>query len=88
MNIDGKEVERFGDKPRGAMQKSQEPRNYSNPDPLNTGLEGSNVSISLVNGKTESGKLVKAGQYFIELSVKGNRLIVAKSAIITVSVIQ
>ncbi len=87
MNIDGKEVERFGDKPRGAMQKSQETRNYTNPDPLNAGLEGSNVSISLLNGKTESGKLVRTGQYFLELSVKGNKLIIAKSAIITVSVI-
>ena len=85
MQIDGKEVERFGDKPKGITQKT-EPRNYTNPDPLNAGLEGSNVSVSLISGKTESGNLVKAGQYFIELIVKGNRLIIAKSAIVTVSV--
>ncbi|MHB8397175.1 MAG: hypothetical protein ACYDAZ_08145 [Thermoplasmataceae archaeon] len=69
-NIDEKEVERFGDKPRGSVEKSHETRNYTNPDPLNAGLEGKNVSISLLNGKTESGKLVRTGQYFLLLDVK------------------
>ena len=65
-----------------------ETRNYSNPDPLNCGLEGKSVTVTLVNGRIESGKLVKAGQYFIELiGSNGRTLIVAKSAIVTVSVL-
>ena len=80
MNIDEKEVERFGDKPRGSVEKSDETRNYTNPDPLNAGLEGKNVSVSLLNGKTESGKLVRTGQYFLLLDVKGSQVIIAKSA--------
>ncbi len=68
--------------------RSDEPRNYSNPDPLNCGLEGKSVTVTLVNGRIESGKLVKAGQYFIELiGSNGRTLIVAKSAIVTVSVL-
>jgi len=65
-----------------------EPRNYSNPDPVNTGLEGRVVTVSMIGGRVESGKLKKAGQYFIEMTMtNGKPLIIAKSAIITVSVL-
>jgi len=68
--------------------KSGEPRNYSTPDPLNCGLEGKSLTVTLVNGRIESGKLVKAGQYFIEMAgANGRPIIIAKSAIVTVSVL-
>jgi sRNA-binding regulator protein Hfq len=68
--------------------KSGEPRNYSNPDPMNCGLEGKSLTITLVNGRIESGKLTKAGQYFLEMvGSNGRSIIIAKSAIITVSVL-
>jgi len=68
--------------------KSCEPRNYSNPDPMNCGLEGKSLTVTLVNGRIESGKLTKAGQYFIEMvGANGRPVIIAKSAIITVSVL-
>jgi len=65
-----------------------EPRNYSNPDPIITGLEGRVVTVAMIGGRVESGKLKKAGQYFIEMTMtNGKPLIIAKSAIITVSVL-
>jgi len=68
--------------------KSSEPRNYSNPDPLNCGLEGRSLTVTLVNGRIESGKLTKAGQYFIEIvGSNGRSIIISKSAVITVSVL-
>ena len=73
---------------RKPESKSGEPRNYSNPDPLNCGLEGKSLTVTLVNGRIESGKLMKAGQYFIEMAgANGRPIIIAKSAIITVSVL-
>jgi hypothetical protein len=68
--------------------RSGEPRNYSNPDPMNCGLEGKSLTVTLVNGRIESGKLTKAGQYFLEMvGANGRPIIIAKSAIITVSVL-
>ena len=64
-------------------------RNFHNPDPLNTSLEGKVLTISLINGRIESGKLKIAGQYFLEMEgSNGRSLIIAKSAIVTVSVMQ
>jgi sRNA-binding regulator protein Hfq len=75
-------------KPEARPAKSDEPRNYSNPDPMNCGLEGKSLTVTLVNGRIESGKLMKAGQYFIEMvGSNGRSIIIAKSAIITVSVL-
>ncbi|OWP57373.1 MAG: hypothetical protein B2I17_01685 [Thermoplasmatales archaeon B_DKE] len=69
--------------------KKEGPKNYSNPDPVNTSLEGKTATISLVNGRIESGKLKVVGQYFLQMAMpNGKDLIVAKSAIVTVSVIQ
>lgn len=62
-------------------------RNFRTPDPINCSLEGKVVAISLINGRSESGKLKVAGQYFLELEgSNGRSLIIAKSAIIVVSV--
>jgi len=73
---------------RKPESKSGEPRNYSNPDPLNCGLEGKSLTVTLANGRIESGKLVKLGQYFIEMAgSNGRSIIIAKSAIVTVSVL-
>jgi len=72
----------------GRPAQPSEPRNYSNPDPVNTGLEGRVVTVAMIGGRVESGKLKKAGQYFIEMTMtNGKPLIIAKSAIITVSVL-
>jgi len=68
--------------------KSSEPRNYSTPDPMNSGLEGKSLTVTLVNGRIESGKLMKLGQYFIEIVGSNEKsIIIAKSAIVTVSVL-
>ena len=68
-------------------ERNQDPRNYRNPDPMNCSLEDKVLTISLVNGRIESGKLKVAGQYFLELEgSNGKNLIIAKSAIVTVSV--
>jgi len=68
--------------------RSGEPRNYSNPDPMNCGLEGKSLTVTLVNGRIESGKLMKAGQYFLEMAgSNGRSIIISKSAIVTVSVL-
>jgi len=75
-------------KPEAKPAKADEPRNYSNPDPMNCGLEGKSLTVTLVNGRIESGKLTKAGQYFLEMvGANGRPIIIAKSAIITVSVL-
>ena len=68
--------------------RSGEPRNYSTPDPLNCGLEGKSLAVTLINGRIETGTLRKAGQYFIEMAgANGRPIIIAKSAIVTVSVL-
>ena len=64
------------------------PRNYRQPDPLNCGLEGKSITLTMSNGRTESGILKVMGQYSIEIEFPSKKtLIVNKSAIITVSVI-
>jgi len=75
-------------KPEAMPVKADEPRNYTNPDPMNCGLVGKSLTVTLVNGRIESGKLTKAGQYFLEMTMTNGRpIIIAKSAIITVSVL-
>ena len=75
---------------RKAKQENQEQgsRNYRNPDPLNCGLEGKSVTITMTNGRMEAGILRTMGQFSISIEMTNNRiLIVNKSAIITVSVL-
>jgi len=63
------------------------PRNYSNPEPLNTSHIGKSVTITLVNGRIESGKLKALGAYMLSVEdPRGKELIINKGAIVTVSV--
>ena len=64
------------------------PRNYDNPEPLNTSHKGKAVVIALVNGRSESGILKALGQYTLELELQNKKtLIINKSAILTVSIL-
>lgn len=72
-----------------AMRKTDidGPRNYNNPEPLNTSLIGKSLTISMMPNKIESGYLRSLGQYTLELELPNKkRLIINKSAIITVVV--
>jgi sRNA-binding regulator protein Hfq len=63
------------------------PRNYSNPEPLNTSHIGKSVTVTTIDGRTVSGILRKVGQYMIEVELPhGMKLMVNKGAIITVTV--
>ena len=65
-----------------------EPRNYSNPEPLNTSHLGKSVTITLVNGRIEAGKLKALGAYMLSIEDRnGRELIVNKGSIVTVSVL-
>ena len=67
--------------------KRENPRNYRNPDPLNCGLEGKILTVTLTNGRTESGTCQVMGQYFLELKAgNGRPIILSKAQIVTVSV--
>ena len=68
-------------------KEMEDPRNYGNPEPLNTSHIGKSVTITLVNGRIESGKLKALGAYMLSIDgSNGRELIVNKGAIITVSV--
>ena len=68
-------------------KETEGPRNYGNPEPLNTSHIGKPVTITLVNGRIESGKLKALGAYMLSIDgSNGRELIVNKGAIITVSV--
>ena len=67
---------------------SEGPRNYSNPEPLNTSHIGKSVTITLVNGRIESGKLKALGAYMLSIDgSNGKELIINKGSIVTVSVL-
>ena len=71
-----------------ASKVKENPRNYRNPDPLNCGLEGRSMTVSMVNGRVESGKCTRMGQFFMEIVMgNGKPIIIAKSAVVTVSVL-
>lgn len=68
--------------------ENAEPRNYANPEPLNVSHIGRSVTVTLVNGRIESGKLKAMGAYMISIiGTNGKELIVNKGAIITVSLL-
>ena len=68
-------------------KESTGPRNYANPEPLNTSHIGKSVTITMVNGRIESGTLKALGAYMLSIEDRnGRELIVNKGAIITVSV--
>ena len=65
-----------------------EPRNYGNPEPLNTSHIGRSVTITLVNGRIESGKLKSLGAYMLSIECSNSKeLIVNKGSIVTVSIL-
>lgn len=69
-------------------KENEGPRNYNNPEPLNTSHIGKSVTVTLSNGRIESGKLKALGAYMISLALPGGReLIINKGSIITVSVL-
>jgi sRNA-binding regulator protein Hfq len=74
---------------RKEVKKEMEgPRNYGNPEPLNTSHIGKSVTVTMVNGRIESGKLKALGAYMLSIQYQnGKELIINKGAIITVTVI-
>lgn len=77
-----------GNKAMISQEHDQEPRNFRNPDPLNCSLEGRIVTISLLNGRIESGKVKVMGQYSMLLELPNKKsLIINKSAVLLVSVL-
>ena len=70
------------------LKKEEGPRNYANPEPLNTSHIGRTVAVTLVNGRTETGKLKSLGAYMLSVEMSnGKELIVNKGAIISVVVL-
>jgi sRNA-binding regulator protein Hfq len=77
-----------GSKAMITQEHDQEPRNFRNPDPLNCSLEGRIITVSLLNGRIESGKLKVMGQYSMLLELPNKRdMIINKSAVLLVSVL-
>ncbi len=74
---------------RKEVKKEMEgPRNYGNPEPLNTSHIGKSVTITLVNGRIESGKLKALGAYMLSIDgSNGKELIINKGSIVTVSIL-
>ena len=73
---------------RDQSKEDSEPRNYRNPDPLNCSVEGKAITVTLVNGRTESGTCRHMGAYFMEIKLpNGHSMIIAKSALVTVSIL-
>lgn len=71
-----------------AEESEREPRNFRNPDPLNCSLEGRIVTVTLLNGRTESGKVKVMGQYSMRIELSNKRdLIINKSGVLIVSVL-
>ena len=88
IRINGKTFQRVEDKPREAHKAGQGPRNYGNPEPLNTSHIGKSVIITLSNGRIESGKLKALGQYMLSIECSnGKELIINKGSIVTVSIL-
>ena len=62
--------------------------NYSNPEPLNTSHIGRSITVTMVNGRIESGKLKSLGAYMLSLEgSNGKELIINKGQIVTVSIL-
>ena len=70
------------------LKKDEGPRNYANLKPLNTSYIGRSVTITLSNGRIESGKLKVLGAYMLSIEgSNGKELIINKGAIVTVSIL-
>ncbi len=69
-------------------ERDSEPRNYTQPDPMNVSLQGKSLTVTLVNGRIESGVCKKMGQYFMELQgSNGKTMLVNKGQVMVVSVL-
>ena len=72
----------------GGKKETEGPRNYGNPEPLNTSHIGKSVTITLVNGRIESGKLKALGAYMLSIDgSNGKELIINKGQIMVVSIL-
>jgi sRNA-binding regulator protein Hfq len=72
----------------GSNVNSETPRNYANPEPLNVSHTGRSVAITMINGRTETGKLKQVGQYWLSIEMTNKHdLIINKGSIITVSIL-
>jgi len=70
------------------IKTADEPRNYANPEPLNTSHIGRSVAITMINGRTETGRIKQVGQFWISITLSnGKDLVINKGSIITVSVL-
>ena len=69
-------------------KETEGPRNYGNPEPLNTSHIGKSVTITLVNGRIEAGKLKALGAYMLSIDgSNGKELIINKGQIMVVSIL-
>ncbi len=69
-------------------ERDSEPRNYAQPDPMNVSLQGRSLTVTLVNGRIESGVCKKMGQYFMELQgSNGKTMLINKGQVMVVSVL-
>ena len=72
---------------KGAENRENKPLRYSK-DSFTKELIGKVVKISLVNGQEIQGRLLELGMYDIKFQTSEAQLIVLKSAILTVRVMQ
>jgi hypothetical protein len=64
------------------------PRNHENVEPLNTSHIGRSLTVTLINGRIESGILRKLGAYMLEIETPQKRsFIVNKGSIMVVSLL-
>ena len=85
--MENKRIEN-GNERRDSKRELEGPRNYSNPEPLNTSHIGRAIVVTLVNGRSESGKLTSLGAYMLSIELPTKKeLIVNKGAIVTVSIL-
>lgn len=69
-------------------KRSEAPRNYNQPDPLNTGCIGRSVTVTLSNGRIEAGKLTGLGAYWLSIQApNGKELLLNKGAIMVVAIL-
>lgn len=61
---------------------------YSTLDCFGKAHVGRSIAVTLVNGRSESGRLTNVGMYDIELELpNGKSLIIMKHALVTVSIL-
>ena len=67
---------------------SEAPRNYNQPDPLNTSCIGRSVTVTLSNGRIEAGILTGLGAYWLSIQgTTGKELLINKGQVMVVAVL-